>query len=396
MRTTSFKTAPLFLLCIFHWFAYAQNVGDYLKVIHEYGENPVQFVQEKLNSHDLLIFDDALHNALEPFEFYGDLLDTDNNKIDYVFIEVFGINTQHHIDAYLENEVKDQSLLLKVFQDSFSGYGWQYETYLDLLSTIWDINHSKSKSIKAIAVDQPIYWEGIHTRRDYDVFLKSLVGRDYFMYKTIVGTLDNFKSEKKGVFLTNTRHAYKQIRNKNGKLYWNCGTFFSQWHPKKTYSIRIHNATLSIKDRSSSKNDVTSDGLGRYTYEWIKMENGIWDEAFSLNDNAPVAFSMKDNVFGLANYIGNHMLNVEKNQTMYDAYDGLIFLKPLNALHFSAKTDFFYTDSFKTELERRLKILHEEKLDAFLLENEVSSLRDYIDQITSYQKQTSNDLIQDN
>ena len=41
----------------------------------------------------------------------------------------------------------------------------------------------------------------------------------------------------------------------------------------------------------------------------------------------PIAISLKDNVFGKTDYIGNHMLNVADGQTMYDAYDALIFLK---------------------------------------------------------------------
>lgn len=55
------------------------------------------------------------------------------------------------------------------------------------------------------------------------------------------------------------------------------------------------------------------------------MDNGLWDKAFEENGNTPVAISLNDNVYGKAGYVGNHMLNVVNGQTMYDAYDGLIF-----------------------------------------------------------------------
>ncbi len=51
------------------------------------------------------------------------------------------------------------------------------------------------------------------------------------------------------------------------------------------------------------------------------------------------------------------MLNVYPNQTMFNAYDGLIFLGPLEAMHKTAKVDFIYTKEFKQELERRYMIL---------------------------------------
>jgi hypothetical protein len=43
----------------------AERLQPYLKVLHEKGQEPIRFVQDKLATHDLLIFDDALHDALE-------------------------------------------------------------------------------------------------------------------------------------------------------------------------------------------------------------------------------------------------------------------------------------------------------------------------------------------
>jgi hypothetical protein len=52
------------------------KVGDvfpldrYLQVLRQQGQEPIPFVIGKLDTFDLLIFDDALHIAVEPFEFY--------------------------------------------------------------------------------------------------------------------------------------------------------------------------------------------------------------------------------------------------------------------------------------------------------------------------------------
>ena len=372
-------------------------ISDYLKVLNEAGQEPVKFVNDLLDDVDLLVFDDALHLAKEPFDFYQKLIRNNqfNSKIKYIFIEVFSITSQPYIDKYFNSLVNDSTNLLPVFQNDYSGYGWRYKTYFDLLDTIWEVNSqlSKSEKIHVICVNQPIYWNGILNRKDYDLFQKSLVGRDYFMYKIISQTLNDFRSGEKGVFLTNTRHSYKGIKKNNGEFYWNTGTFLNQWHPKKSYSIRLHNVNLSIQSKLDTISKTSTEGLDRISSNWIRMDNGRWDKAFKENGNVPTAISLEKNIFGKSSYVGNHMLNVADNQTMYDAYDGLIFLAPLEELHFSAKVEFIYTDSFIQELKRRILLLQEDQLSTFLIENRVDSLDDFIKELVKYQEPEENLLV---
>ncbi len=373
------------------------SISDYLGVIEKTGSDPVKFVNNLLDDYDLLIFDDALHLAKEPFDFYQKLVKNKQftSKVNFIFFEVISINSQTYINKYLDNPVKDSSILIPAFQDSYNGYGWRYKTYFDLLSTIWDVNAQlpATERIRVICVDQPIYWDAIKSRDDYNLFQKSLVARDYFMYQIINQTLHSFKSGKKGIFLTNTRHAYKGIRSSDGKLYWNTGTFLHQWHPKKTYSIRIHNVNLSVERELDSVSNSSTEGMDRFSYKWIKMDNGLWDKAFNENGNIPVGIPLKNNPFGNTPYIGNLMLNAAENQTMYDAYDGLIFLAPLEKLNFSAKVGFIYTDSFIHELKRRIILLEGDNLQDFLKKNEAESLDEFIKEFVKYQGPSKNTLV---
>ncbi len=382
----------VFLFFLFSFESHAQDTNsraEYLNVLKTSGHEPIAIVNNALNDYDLIIFDDALHLAKEPFDFYQELLQDKNfrKKVKYVFIEVLATTSQPYIDAYLANPQKDKTVLIPVFQNDYSGSGWRYQTYLDLLETIWEVNaeSSASEKIQVVCLDRAIYWEGIHNLKEYNLFQESLITRDYLFYNIISRTLDSFKSGEKGIFLTNSRHAYKNIRNSSNELYWNAGTFLSQWHPGKSYSIRFHNVTLSIQPKLE---DPT-----KYYTKWIKMENGLWEEAFKENGNAPIAISLKDNIFGKAKYVGNHMKDVAENQTMYDAYDALIFLAPLEELHFSAKFDFIYTESFKKELKRRITLLQGDQLPAFLKENEVTSVEEYIEDVTQFQKVRKNSLV---
>ena len=114
--------------------------------------------------------------------------------------------------------------------------------------------------------------------------------------------------------------------------------------------------------------------------KWVRMEKGLWDSAFAANGNKPVALDLANTPFGDADYIGNHMLNVAPNQTIYDAYDAIIFLAPVEQLRQTAISDAIFTDDFKLELERRFPILYTETQLASLLENSgAKTIREAID-----------------
>lgn len=360
------KRIALFFVAIC---GYAAAGAQYTDDIRRHGREPVAFVSDALNRYDLIAFDDALHSAYEPFVFYNQLITHSSltGKIHYIFLEAINTTAQPAIDSFLRAKEKDSTILMKAFQDDYAGTGWRFQTYMDLLSTVREQNRSlpDSLKIKVIGVSPPVYWEAIHTWKDYELFQNSLQARDYFMYLEI---LRNMKKGRKGMFFTNTRHAYKNIRNAAGKLYWNTATFFTQWNPGMIYSIRIHNVTLSIESaRKPATQRKSTDGLGEKSYKWIKMDGGRWDAAFAENGNRPVAVPFKRTSFGQTPYVGNHMLNVAPGTTMYDAYDALIFLAPLTELHFSAQFNYIYTPQFKPELERRLWLL---KGDGFLKREE--------------------------
>ncbi len=371
----------------------SQNVDEYYRVLKEEGKEPVSFIKEQVDTYDLIIFDDALHAAVEPFDFYCAYLEEYPNSVDYVFLEVITTVSQGYIDSFLNSQVKDTSILTKVFQQDY-GYGWRYETYLMLFSRIWDINQKlpAEDRVKVIGVNQPIYWDGLHTTEDYTLFQESLVARDYFMYKMIMKHMKNFDSGKKGLFLTNTRHAYKDIRNRNGELLWNTGTFFHQWHIGKTYAVRFHNMNLFIESEKNVKTSST-EGLDRIAYKWVKMDEGMWDKAFAMNRNKPVAIPFKGNIFGRHSYIGNHMLDALEGQTMYDAYDALIFLKPLEKTKFSAQIDFIYTQAFKNEIERRIHVIQGDGLEDFLQKNNFKDINAYIEKMCKYVPERPNPLV---
>lgn len=374
--------------------AQSSLTNNYFRDIKQYGEEPVQFVNKYLSKYDLLIFDDALHSAYEPFAFYNNLI-TDpavSKNINFIFLEVIGTTSQPLIDSFLKNGTSDSTILIKIFQDDYTGMGWRYQTYLDLFKRVWQHNKglADSQQIKIVAVNPPVYWEAIHSKQDYELFQNTLKSRDYFMYLEISERMEDFVGQKKGIFLCNTRHAYNNVKNLNGDLYWNTATFFRQRNPGKTASIRIHNVALSIERKQKTSSDESE-----ISYKWTEMNNGTWDSAFALNLNRPVALSLKNTFFGRTNYIGNHMLNVEKGTTMADAYDALIFLAPLKQLHFSAKMSYLYTAQFQFELKRRLKLLEGSNYENYLKQNNAENFEEFYKNNFKYTPITENRLMKE-
>jgi len=380
----------------------AGELDPYMDALINKGIEPSSYVLDKLSDHDLIIFDDALHTAVRPFEFYTELISNPDfcSMVGYVFLEVVAVNQQPALDSYLESEPEDLTLLYPAFQNDFSGRGWPYETYFDLIRAVKEANSElpEEQKLRVIAVNAPEYWEKIETPRDLELFRLSLSGNDYTMYRIISSYMKEFRSGIKGILLTNTRHAYKGIKDSAGDYYLNCGTFFHLRHPGRTFSIRLHNITLSLKKKRETGSETarSTEGLEKLVIEWVRMENGLWDRAFREFGDRRVALDLQRTPFGMAPYVGNHMLDVEEGQTIYDAYGGLIFLGPLEEARRTAMVDYIYTGRFRMELGRRIKILYnQEQLKTLLENNGCNSIEEYIEKEFTYQPEIPEPLVKE-
>lgn len=390
MKIKYLRILTMFLITFFVFSQAARDdlLSPYVQTLREKGRDPVRFILDKLDKHELILFDDGLHTAVEPFEFYQELVRNPDfqKKVKYIFLEAVSVNQQPALDAYFASEMENPRFLYPAFQNDFSGTGWPYKTYFDLLRSVREVNAllTPEGRFKVMAVNAPVFWKEINTSKDLDLFRLSLKSNEYTMYKIMITRLNRFKSGRRGVFLTNTRHAYKGIKNREGRYYWNCGTFFHLFNPGKTCSVRIHNINLYFKGRKKidSKTVRTTEGLEDVVIEWVRMEEGLWDSAFKAMGNRPMAFDLKDTPFGDTAYIGNHMLNAAPGQTMVDAYDALVFLKPVDKMRRTAIADFIYTAPYKKEMERRMKILYtQEQINKILQDHGVKTLEKYIDKV---------------
>lgn len=358
------------------------QASPHLADLQRFGVEPVEFVVGQLDRHQLVVFDDGLHTMVEPFEFYARLVRDARfrQRARLVFLEVVPLNQQRHLDAYLAAEQADPALLAPAFQNDLGGTGLPYQTYFDLLATVHEVNRTlpDSARIRVVAVGSPSWWPEIRDTADLDNFRASLTAYDYTMFAMTNDVLES--TGAKGILLVNTRHAYKGIRKGDNTLYWNTTTYFVERHPGRAVSIRFHAPQLVIERRARRPGvPRTTAGMEQMDYRWARMEGGAWDRAFRDHGNRPVAVPLERTVFGRAGYVGNHMLDAAPGQTMADAYDAVIFLAPLEALHQTAKTDVIYPASFLPELARRLALLNgTEWLDKAVRESGAGSVTAYL------------------
>jgi len=362
---------------------FAKALSSHVAALERLGRDPLEFSLQKLKEHDLLIFDDGLHTASDPFDFYQRLIRSSQFQqlSPKIFLEVIPVNRQPAIDAYLSTKPEQPRLLYPAFQDQF---GWPYTSYFDLLHTIYEVNQSLpvGKKIEVIAVSTPAMWGEIKTAQDWNIFVETNhIARDYHMYGMIRDALDDFSSGRKGIFLTNTRHAYLRLKRKDQTPVWSTAAFFNNWHPGKAYSIRFNAPALLVEAPRDLSGQVRSAaGMEEYKFRWARTAKGLWDEAFRANGSRPVAISLADTVFGGAPYIGNLMLSVAPSQTMQDANDAIIFLRDIETLRQTALTSEIYTPAFKRELMRRYKITRStDQLSEELRQNGVRNLKQLID-----------------
>lgn len=360
-------------------------LDPYLHVLAESGQDPMSFVVGKLDTFDLVVFDDGLHTTVEPFEFYQRLVQDESfqKKAPTIFIEVIPSNKQCHIDDYLAASDDNPQLLYPAFQDDVNGSGFPYKTYFDLLRTVRTVNRRlpQEARFRVIAVGSPTWWSEIHTTCELEQFQKSLASYDYQMFAAIRDELDEFKSDKKGIFLTNTRHAYKGIRRQDGQYFWNTTTYFTQRYTGKVYSVRLHNVSLSVLKRVVPQSGApqTAQGLEQVEFKFVRMARGLWDSAFLTNGDRPVAFPIVGNVFGREPYVGNHQADAMPGQLMQDAYDAVIFLAPLQRLRETAVIDWIYTPEYREELKRRYRFMYtDDQLEDMIKESGAKELDDFI------------------
>ena len=89
------------------------RLAPYVEALREKVQKPTELILDALERHDLILLDDAVHTAVEPFEFYQQLVRLPGlqEQAPAIFVEVLTVDQQDNLDRYLTSEPEDLSLL---------------------------------------------------------------------------------------------------------------------------------------------------------------------------------------------------------------------------------------------------------------------------------------------
>jgi hypothetical protein len=138
------------------------EASPFIEALRREGQEPVAFVRHVLEHRDLVVFDDGLHPAAEPWQLYLQLQRDPaiRRQVRLVFVEVLGVGHQRDLDGFFAQESLDLARLAPALQDDFSGYGWRHQNLQDFLAGVWALNHGlpSAERIRVVGVAPPTSW----------------------------------------------------------------------------------------------------------------------------------------------------------------------------------------------------------------------------------------------
>lgn len=292
---------------------------EYLK---QKGNDPKNFVLEELKNYKTVIYGE-IHRREASWNLCYDIV-SDPRFIattGVIFIE-FESNHQNEIDQFFAKQTIDSSILLNIFRD-YMLIGWNDRPRFDFLISLWHINQSlaDNEKIKVVFVDTPRFYTTEGTNN-------IVTDRDEYMADRIISYLNSTEDPRNAFFIVGSGHVYNTdktagaIIKKNlpGAVY----TFFT--HCPRTDNFK------TIRER---------------------IRNGVFDSAFAINGNKPVAFELINSPFGNEPFDGLYLDGYGK---YHDNYDGYIFLGPLEEEPGFKPLTEMYDEPFIRELDRRFKL----------------------------------------
>jgi len=322
------------------------NFTAYIKT---QGKEPKKYILEKLAKHKLVIYGE-MHRRTISWNLLRQLI-ADPEFIattGTVFME-FGSSGQKDLDRFYEQDELDKSILLNIFGNQ-QFEGWADKDQFDFMIALRELNKKlpDAKKIKVICVDEQMPWASIKTAEEFQSQLKKSKDRNTQMADIIQQTIKSSTDSRNSLFIVGFGHAYKShvpglYSTSPGQIpALSAGAqLVERFSDYDIFSIFPHCASIS--------NSGTVGG---------KIRNGLFDYAFEMNGNIPIAFDLKNSPFGEEPFDGIMPIKFDPKAGNYnDNYDGYIFFGKLEDEEKAIPLLELFTDDFVNELKRRAALV---------------------------------------
>jgi len=320
------------------------DAAPFAKYLKKSGRDPKAFVLEAVARHELVIYGE-IHRRQWSWDFcrsvIGDRAFPDS--VGTVYMEI-SAHKQNDLDAFLAKETPDPELILGTFREMQSE-GWPDKGMYEFLLDVWRLNRTlpAAKRIRVVAVDIPRPYGAFRTAEEQRKYFDAAPNRNAFMAETIEKDIRSHRDPRHGLFIVGTGHVYRTAApgfasSASATDIPSAGALLSARFPRgEVYSLFTHQAIIA--------NNGSLQG---------RLRGGAFDEAFALNGNAPVAFTIAGSPFGKEPFDALPEISYKTiTGTFADNYDGYIFLGPLDDEPMDYMLTDLYSDDFVKELGRR-------------------------------------------
>jgi hypothetical protein len=320
----------------------------FINYLKQQGENPKKYLLEKITNYPLVIYGEV-HRRQISWDFLRNLIHEPDfiKNCGTVFMELSHFS-QPVFDQFLQNDVLDTTLILKILRDDYI-YGWQDKGMYEFIKEIWKVNQHTDNKIKIIAADFHDNWNNIQTLDEYRSFIPK--NRDSTLAENIYSYMQNKSDNRNCLFVVGQSHAKKSSPD----LIVSAGTLLKQ--------LTENNPQMQIFSTTSHamRCDNTNNYLG-------KVRQGLFDYVFENNSNIPVAFDLKNSPFGKEPFDDNVVFCYQYGN-YEDFYDGYIFLCPLEEEPYDYNFKELYTQDFLEEMKRRANIVKDKDIFGIPIED---------------------------
>lgn len=361
------------IICFFISCSQKSNslISKYTLFLEEINTTSEDYVISLFKDYDIVILCERDHAEITQYEFISRLISSDYfiNNVGNIFIEIGSHNWKSRIDSVLlysnSNEEEANNYILNI-QRAVSSYPlWSKYSYYSFLKSVYNVNKNLdlSKKIKVYPLEPYFEWSNVQDENEYFNTQENMNRDSLMAFNTFAFYSTLPKHRKKVLIIQNHFHAFASLENVDG-------IYNYMYYLKKLIDIPI--ANVFIHNFASDWDDEN----------YIPIQNGKWDAAFSISNKSNVGFNFHNTPFGKDNF--DLITDFVFDFNYQDIFTGMIYL-PLDSCEYLWGIPGIIDESFMPEIIRRHKIVgYPTDLDSIMNWYNILETETYLDYCPNY------------
>jgi hypothetical protein len=320
-----------------------QEIESYIAFIKKQHTDPILFLLQKYNTHDVIVFGERDHRDITQYYFLEKLINTEEfyKQVGAIYTEVGSSNYNDTLNTVLQNSSlaidEAEKLLLGIYRDISYQAFWDKYNFFYLWKVIYNFNRLHPDYPISIKMTSPRFdWNEItdtslcrlktnEVEENYD---ESMAG---FFLKSYAENQDTIR--KKALVIMNYPHSLRKWTSQKNITYERMfGTYISRELSGRVYFVIVNPYTINTLQ---------------------PVADGKWDAAFKYCDPKNIGFDFQNSPFGNDTFdvwSANGILNFE------ELYDGMIYINPTSECENVIGVPGFIDKGFEKEYMRRIKL----------------------------------------